>query len=94
MTAEVKEDTRPAETEKLAEDFPAGTVTAGGTAATDGLELASLTRIPPAGAGPDSLTVPTEIEPPVTMMGLSASDESAGGGGGVTVSVAVLLVPV
>lgn len=93
MMAEVKDDTRPAATEKLAEDFPAGTVTVFGTAATDGLELASVTTIPPAGAGPDSLTVPVEVEPPVTMMGLSASDESFGGGGAVTVSVAVLLVP-
>src|SRR2546422_3651657 len=93
MTADVFEGTVPVETVKLADDVPAATVTFGGTAATAGLELASVTSAPPAGAGPESVTVPVELEPPVTVDGLSVSDESLGRGGGVTVSVAVLVAP-
>src|SRR5438128_753700 len=93
MTAEVFEGAVPVETVKLADDVPAATVTFGGTAASAGLELASSTSAPPAGAGPESVTVPVEVEPPVTVDGLSVSDESLGGGGGVTVSVAVLVAP-
>ena len=93
MTAEVWEDTVTVDTVKPADDCPAATVTLDGTAATDGLELASVTTTPPAGASPESATVPVELEPPVTVDGFSVSDESAGGGGGVTVSAAVLEVP-
>ena len=93
MTAEVAEDTVTVETVKLADDFPAVTVTLDGTAATDALELASVTTAPPGGAGPESVTVPVALEPPVTVEGVSVSDESVGGGGGVTVSVAVLVAP-
>lgn len=91
MTADVFEGTVPVKTVKLADDVPAATVMFAGTAATDGLELASVTSAPPAGAGPESVTVPVELEPPVTVDGLSVRDESLGGGGGVTVSVAVLV---
>ena len=93
MTAEVAEDTVTVETVKLADDFPAATVTLDGTAATDALELASVTTAPPGGAGPESVTVPVALEPPLTVAGVSVSDERVGGGGGVTVSVAVLVVP-
>ena len=93
MTAEVGEETGTVETVKPADDVPATTVTLDGTAATDGLELASVTTVPPAGAGPESVTVPMALEPPVTVEGVSVSDESVGSGGGVTVSVADLVVP-
>ena len=93
MTAEVAKDTGTVETVKPADDVPAVTVTLDGTAATDGLELASVTTAPPGGAGPESVTVPVELEPPVTANGFSVSDERLGGGDGVTVSVAVLVVP-
>ena len=58
MTAEVLAGTFTVETVKVADSFPAATVTLAGTRAADGFELAS-----------------------------------AGRGGGVTVSVAVLAVP-
>ena len=64
-----------------------------GTAATDGLELASVTTTPPGGAGPESVTVAGALEPPVTVDGFSVSDESAGGGGGVTVREADFVLP-
>ena len=93
MTAGVAEDTGTVETVKLADEFPAATVTLDGTAATDGLELASVSTAPPGGAGPESVTVPVALEPPVTVEGVSMSDERVGGGAGVTVSVAVLVAP-
>ena len=93
MTAEVFEEAVAVETVKLADDVPAATVTSAGTAATAGLELASVTSAPPAGAGPESVTVPVELEPAATVDGLSVSDESLGGGGGITVSVALLVAP-
>ena len=93
MTAEVLEETVTVEMVKLPDDCPAATVTLGGTVATDGLELASVTSTPPAGAGPESVTAPVELEPPITVEGFSVSDESVGGGDGVTVSVVVLVVP-
>ena len=72
---------------------PAGTVTLAGTDAIDGLELASVTTVPPAGAARESVTVPTELPPPVTVDGLSLTDDSAGSGAGVTVTVAVRPAP-
>src|SRR6267143_407609 len=65
---------------------PAGTVTLAGTTAA-GLLLESVTCAPPAGAGPFSVTVPAEGLPPVTLAGLSASEETIKAEG-VTVSVA------
>ncbi len=63
---------------------PAATVTLPGTVAVDVL-LLRVTAAPPAGAGPLSVSVPVEEEPPLTVVGLSATDESVGliGGGGV-----------
>ncbi len=72
---------------------PAGTVTLEGTLAAP-LLLESATCAPPAGAGALSVTVPVEdCTPPITLVGLSVSEERVGSGGGVTVSVADLLTP-
>ena len=72
---------------------PAGTVTLEGTLAAP-LFLASAICAPPAGAGPLSVTVPVEDStPPITLVGLSVSEERVGSGGGTTLSVADLLTP-
>ena len=49
---------------------PAGTVTLADTLATPGLLLESDTTAPPAGAALESVTVPCELDPPVTLVGL------------------------
>ena len=75
---------------------PAGTVTLAGTLAAAVLLLESVTSAPPDGAGPLNVTVPVEdCVPPITLVGLSVSDESvtAGGGAGATVIEAVLVTP-
>ena len=76
-------------TVKVALVAPAGTVTLEGTTAA-GLLLESVTCAPPAGAGAFSVTVPAEGLPPVTLAGLSASEETIGG---ITVSEAVCVAP-
>src|SRR5260370_3454610 len=66
---------------------PAATVTLEGTVAAAVLLLESATWAPPAGAAPVNVTVPVEdCVPPITLVGLSVSDESvtAGGGAGAT----------
>lgn len=75
---------------------PTGMVTLGGTEATPGLLLERETRAPPLGAGPLSVTTPTEGDGPTTVLGLSVSEVRAGppgGGWGVTVSEAVCVKP-
>jgi hypothetical protein len=72
---------------------PAATVTLAGTVAAAVLSLIRETAAPPVGAGPLRVTVPLEGEPPVTLIGLSASEESVAEPGGVTVSEAVLVPP-
>ncbi len=68
---------------------PAVTVTFAGTV-VDPVLLDNVTVAPPAGAALDSVTVPVDEVPPVTLVGLSVSDDNdVGGGTGVTVSVAV-----
>ena len=82
-------------TVKVALVAPAGTNTLEGTRAAP-LLLESMTVAPPAGAGALSVTVPVEVcRPPITLVGLSVSDESVAGGGGVgaTVIEAVLVTP-
>src|SRR2546426_7139343 len=62
---------------------PAATVTLEGTVAAAVLLLESATVAPPAGAAPLNVTVPVEdCVPPITLVGLSVSDESVAGGGG------------
>ena len=68
---------------------PAATVTVAGTV-TAGLSRESVTCAPPAGAGVSSVTVPVEEPPPVTLVGLTVSDETAGGS---TVKEAVCVAP-
>ena len=62
----------------VAEFLPAGIDTEIGTVASDE-ELASLMTIPPAGAGPVSVTVPVELEPPATEAGFNVKEESPAG---------------
>jgi len=79
---------------KVALVAPAGTITLDGTLAAL-LSLESSTCAPPAGAGPLSVTVPVEDVPPITLVGLSVSEETVGRGGGVTARViAVVCVKV
>ena len=75
---------------KLALVPPAGTVTLAGTVAAAVLLLESVTCAPPAGAGAFSVTVPVEGLPPVTLVGLTVSEETIGG---ITVSEAVCVAP-
>jgi hypothetical protein len=72
---------------------PAATVTLAGTVAAAVVSLERETVAPPLGAGPLSVTVPVEGDPPVTLIGLSATAESAAEPCGVTVSEAVLVPP-
>jgi len=83
-------------TVKVALVAPAGTVTLAGTVAAAAL-LDSDTTAPPLGAALVRVTLPCELPPPVTLVGLSVRllRLAAGGGGGtgVTVSVLVRLAP-
>jgi hypothetical protein len=64
-------------TEKLALADPAGTVKLVGTLATDELVLVRVTVAPPVGAAAVRFTVPCDVLPPVTVVGLSVTDDSA-----------------
>jgi len=79
-------------TVKVAVVPPPGTVTLAGTVAAPVLLLDSDTTAPPLGAGPLSVTVPVDELPPVTLDGLTLSEESVAGAG-VTVSEAVCVAP-
>jgi hypothetical protein len=71
---------------------PAATVTVAGTVAVDVLPLEREMTAPPVGAGPLSVTVPVEGDPPVTLVGFSVSEERVRAGGS-TVREAVLVAP-
>ncbi len=93
IVTEVETRTTEVLTANVALVAPAGTNTLEGTLAAP-LLLESATCAPPAGAGPLRVTVPVvEFTPPITLVGLSVSEETVGSGGGVTVSVADLLTP-
>jgi hypothetical protein len=77
-------------TAKVAVVAPPATVTLAGGEATAVLLLDSDTRAPPAGAGPLRPTVAVDDVPPVTLAGLTPSEDAAGG---VTVSEAVCVTP-
>ena len=76
-------------TVKVAVVAPAATVTVAGTVALVVLDE-RLTAVPPVPAGPLRVTVPVELLPPETVVGVSETLESAAG---VTVRVAVCDVP-
>ena len=65
-------------TVKVALVFPAVTVTELGTVATVVELLVSPTTVPPAGAGPVSVTVAVEGVPPFTVVGFSVSEATPG----------------
>jgi hypothetical protein len=67
--------------------WPAGTVTLAGTVATLVLLLESVTPAPPEGAAPESVIVPVDLLPPLTLVGLSVSEERVTAPPGVTVNV-------
>jgi hypothetical protein len=75
MVAEVEAFTADVVAVKLALVCPAGTTTLCGTVAA-ALLLERKTPAPPAGAAMLSVTVPTELLPPVTEAGFSESDET------------------
>ena len=65
-------------TTKVAIVLPPGTVTALGTLAVGGFPLASVTTIPPAGAGQFRVTVPVDELPPTTLVGARLTELTAG----------------
>jgi hypothetical protein len=69
---------------KVALVAPYATVTLAGTVAAAVVSLERETAAPPLGAGPLRVTVPVEGVPPVTLVGLSAIEESVGEPGGPT----------
>ena len=72
---------------------PAGTTTFAGAGTSNGLELASATVAPPAGAAAVSVTVAMNDVPPTTVARSSASVASEVAAAGVTVNTALLLLP-
>jgi len=82
-------------TVKAALVAPAGMVTVAGTVAAVVSLLERETMAPAVGAGPLSVTLPMEGDPPLTLVGFSVSEVRVGpdGGCGVTMSEAVLVTP-
>jgi hypothetical protein len=85
MLTVVEVGTAKVVTEKTAVVAPAGIGTLEGTVAAVVLLLMRVTTAPPVGAGPLSMTLPVEGDPPLTLLGFSLSKVRVGG---VTVSVA------
>lgn len=61
---------------KTVDELPAGTITVAGTVAAAVLLLVSVTEAPPAGAAVFSWTVPVELFPPTTVVGVRDTDET------------------
>ena len=95
MVIEVDAVTARVVTVKAALVTPAGMVTLAGTVATVVSLPERETMAPPVGAGPLSVTLPMEADPPLTLVGFSVSEVRVGpdGGCGVTMSEAVLVTP-
>ena len=72
MVTDVLAETANVVTVKLADVWPAGTLTMPGTCAADELFVASVTEIPPEGEGALKKTVPVALVPPATLVGLIA----------------------
>jgi hypothetical protein len=66
-------------TGNAAEVAPVATVTLAGTVAAEVLLLVSVTTAPPVGAAAFSVTVPVGPVPPVTLVGLTDTEEITGG---------------
>jgi hypothetical protein len=79
-------------TVNVREVLPAGTVTLAGTVAAAVLLLERVTTAPPVGAALLRVTVPLELFPPTTVVGLRETEDTVTAG--VTVRVAVRVVPV
>lgn len=92
MVTVVSEDGLFVLTVKVALVWPAATVTLPGTVATLVLLLESVTTMPPEGATPESVTVPVDVLRPLTLVGLSESEERVTVPAGVTVNVACCVV--
>jgi len=82
-------------TVKLPEVCPPGTLTMPGARAAFGLLVASVTEIPPAGAGALKNTVPVAFVPPLTVVGLIVIDCRSGGafGSGLTLTKMDFVTP-
>ena len=76
MVSEVLEATGLVVTVKVAEVAPGATVTLVVTCAAAVLLLVRVTTAPPAGAGALRVTVPAEVVPPITEVGLSLTEVS------------------
>jgi hypothetical protein len=57
---------------------PAATTTDDGAAAADGAELVKVIVLPPAGAGPFKVTVPTAAAPPTRLVGDTVRPDNSG----------------
>jgi hypothetical protein len=90
MIAEMVELTDVVVMVKVAVVLPAATVTLAGTVA-EALLLASEIETPPLGAALLRATVPVDDVPPVTLVGLIASEASVAAAAGVMESEAALL---
>ena len=90
ITAELAAATAFEVTTNVAVREFAETLTLGGTVAAALLELERATTAPPEGAGPLRVTVAVEFVPPVTAVGFSEREDTAGG---LTVRVAPILLP-
>ena len=89
MTA-VEAVTELLEMVKVAVLAPAVTRTLAGTVAAVVLLLERVMVAPPVGAAPVSVTVPVDVLPPITVVGLTVRVDNAGG---FTVRLAVFVTP-
>ena len=78
---------------KLAVELPERIVTESGTLARYGWLLDKFTTMPPEGAGALSVTVPVEVAPPTTVVGLRVNADSTADAGGSKLIVADLITP-
>ena len=95
MVTDVLFPTANVVTVKLADVCPPGTLTMPGTVATDELLVASVTKIPPAGAGALKNTLPVAFVPPLTVVGVMVIDCRSGGalGSALTLTKMDLVTP-